>query len=133
MNHYCNTTKRYRLLCMQLNSLGSTCLPAAATLHLLELKLELISSNQHHVRSIYMSATRAYASCRARASVIPLHHVLASYPGPSQKKAWYTLFAHARNYPQVFMGVRITPYLTVDYICGLFVNVRFIAWVWLYG
>ena len=31
------------------------------------------------------------------------------------------------------MGVRITPYLTVDYIRGLFVIVRFIAWVWLYG
>ena len=30
------------------------------------------------------------------------------------------------------MGVRITPYLTVDYIRGLFVIVRFIAWVWLY-
>ena len=29
-----------------------------------------------------------------------------------------------------FMGVRITPYLIVDYIRGLFVIVRFIAWVW---
>ena len=31
------------------------------------------------------------------------------------------------------MEVRITPYLTVDYIRGLFVIVRFIAWVWFYG
>ena len=28
-----------------------------------------------------------------------------------------------------FYGVRISPYLTVDYICELFVNVHFIAWV----
>ena len=60
---------------------------------------------------------------------------LASYPGPSQKKGEglvYTVCACAKI-PQVFMGVRITPYLTVDYIRGLFMIVRFIAWVWLYG
>ena len=45
---------------------------------------------------------------------------LASYPGPSQKKGEglvYTVCACAKL-PQVFMGVRITPYLTGDYICG---------------
>ena len=63
------------------------------------------------------------------------YHWIASYPGPSQKKGEglvHTVCACAKI-PRVFMGVRITPYLTVDYIRGLFVIVRFIAWVWLYG
>ena len=46
--------------------------------------------------------------------------MIASYPGHSQKKeeAWYTLFVQARNYPRL-CGIRITPYLTIDYIVGL--------------
>ena len=66
--------------------------------------------------------------------IVPALFHIASYPGPSQKKGEglvYTVCACAKL-PQVFIGIRITPYLTVDYICGLFVNVHFIAWVWLY-
>ena len=52
--------------------------------------------------------------------------VLSLVPRPLPK---YTVCACAK----LSYGIRITPYLTVVYIRRLFVNVRFIAWVWLYG
>ena len=94
--------------------------------------------NQSGMSYILHSHACGHGSTHTRTliwTIVHSCHTLASYPGPSQKKgegAGIHCLRMRKNTPG-FMGVRITPYLTVDYIRGLFVIVCFIAWVWFYG